>query len=217
VLRSAVAYGAGAFAIGCAVTALDVGGDSPSVEPSDAAAAQDASMDAPVTLLERLSARCAEPSGAPDYFASAAELTQRLRGRWYFCPALGNWAKPPQAIEFTFTSSGVWAFASLDDAGADFVASTDPDETGGVLYLVPMAAPSDASAEGGDGAAADAGTTEVPVPIDDTSPLNGFELQLVRGDANDSFFIPEFELSPRRMRLRELGGDPALGVFVPID
>jgi hypothetical protein len=193
----------------CAVRALDVGSDEQPLPleagPSDAGPEADA--EAGPTLLEALAARCAAPSGSPDYFTSAAELTQRLRGRWFYCPQSSNWFTPPDGIDFELAASGTFAYLHVDAAHDTLVASTDPNESGDVLYQAPVGGFMDAGTEGG---------VEGDVPIDDTFPRNGLSVALVRADYN-FFFVPVFESGPRRMLLRELGDNPAQGIFVPID
>jgi hypothetical protein len=55
------------------------------------------------------------------------------------------------------------------------------------------------------------------LPLHDTSSRNGFFVYLARATERDLQFQADLETNPRRMHLRELGGDPALGVFVPAD
>jgi hypothetical protein len=190
---------------GCAVVALDVGSDAPeAVTNVDAGDAGDAATtDAPTALLQRLAERCAAKAGTADYYANGAELTTRLRGRWYACDLEGVWSAPPQAVSFAPGPNGTYAFLALSSAGDDFVPSSAPGDVGGLEYTVPAGAPGDPNET---------------IAFDDTSPRNGFTLQLVRGLPRSNFeFIPDFETNPRRLRLRELGPDPAIGVFVPID
>lgn len=198
-----IAIGAVFFA-GCSVVALDVGSDSPqAVTTTDAGDAGDAAPDAPATLLQRLAARCAAPPGTADYPANAAELSVRLHGRWYACQLDGDWSAPPTAVAFAPGPSGTYAFLVLNAAGDGFDESAAPGDVGGLQYLAP------------------GGVGQPPsemIAFDDTSPRNGFVLDLVRGgDRADFQFIPSFEQNPRRLRLSELGADPAIGTFVPID
>lgn len=200
-MRWAVAIAVAALTA-CATVSLDVGRDDrPSTEVD---AASDAAADADVatpSLLERLRARCAAAAGPADYYENAAALSSRVVGRWYYCPDRGNWATPPEGLELSLAPAPTWAFLSYDGDGG-FVAATDDLHSGPLRYVAPIGA-------------VDGGAEEEVAPSDST-PRNGIELALDRTE-EPLRFIPDFEKDPRLMQLRELGGDPARGVFVPID
>ncbi len=219
--RRVLALAVAALVAGCAVKSLDVGSDDHPAVAGEGGVAAEAGADA-ATLLETLTARCAAAEGPPDPFTSAADLAKHLEGRWYMCPApQSKWVDdPPQGLELHFaTTVGSWGFLKLDEAGT-FAASDNPNETGGILFLVPAGAPGDAGrGDGGpDGGGATDGGSPMPVPVDDTTPLFGFTIELERAALTDFFFIPSFEKAAhRRMTLSELGNDPANAIFVPID
>lgn len=200
-MRWAIAIAVAALTA-CATVSLDVGRDDRRSSDVDAAsdAAADAVVDATPSLLERLRARCAAPAGPADYCENAAALSSRIVGRWYYCPDRGNWVAPPEGVELRLAPEPAWAFLSFDGDGG-FVAATDDLHSGRLRYVAPIAV--------------DGGAEEEVAPSDSTS-RNGIELALDRSE-EPLRFIPDFEKEPRVMQLRELGGDPARGVFVPID
>jgi hypothetical protein len=211
---------------------LDVGSNAQTAAPAPDASVAPRSFGTtqPASITRRLEQLCANPHGPASDYLNAAELTQHVRGRWYHCGSIGNWALPPgTGLEFTFGATGAYAFLSLCEAPTcvgltkdGFVASTDPDQSGQVLYLAFNGTTTfDAGPEGGtsEGGASDAAASggDLFVPVDDTTPRNGIFLYMTRADTSDFEFQVTFEENPRRMTLRELGGDPVLAEFVPID
>jgi hypothetical protein len=205
------------------VTALDVGALDASVPDAPEIDSSVPTMDAgetPLTLSQILAQRCAAGKGSVDDFNNAAELSQRLRGRWYFCPTPVNWSLPPgSGVDFEFGDGGTFQFLLINDAGTDFSRTSGTDNNGPLLYLVftGMEGIADGSAADGsnNGANADA-STEAFVAWDDPTARFNINLFFDRVQGNLEF-VPELTISPRTLTLRELGGTPASAMLVPID
>jgi hypothetical protein len=168
------------------------------------------------TLMQTLDAKCAQPLGPPDDFMTAAELTQKIRGRWYACPdATQDWLPHGTALDFTFDANGGhFQFLFIDDSGTTFVPQMGTDVSGPLDYLVftGMEGIADAGPDG-----AGAGTTETFVQWTDGTPQNNINLYFDRTSDNLEF-VPELtQGAQRKLQLRELGGSPAHVVFVPVE
>jgi hypothetical protein len=219
---------------------LDVGSNAqtPTPQPDASIAPRTFGTTEPSPIMTRLAKLCAAPAGQPAYYTNASDLSQLLRGRWYRCPNTGAWQDdPPTGLELTFGVTGVYSYLELCEAPPcakqapdGFTATTDTNYSGQVLIGALCATSSldggaggEAGTEGGidDGGPNSSGdaNSDCPgyLPINDTTPRNGLYIQMTRSANIDFLFQVTFEMGPRRMELRELTGDPAFAVFVPID
>jgi hypothetical protein len=190
------------------VAPLDVGDNSASgtTKPSTTTA----------SLVQTLDQKCAQPLGSPDDFASAAQLTQKIQGRWYSCPDTSqDWLPRGSALDMTFDANGGhFQFLMIDDSGTTFLPVAGVDESGPLDYLVFTGM--EGIADAGPGGAG-AGTTETFVQWNDDTPLNNINLYFDR-TANNLEFVPELTNgAQRKLQLREIGGSPAHGTFVPVE
>ncbi len=172
------------------------------------------------TLLDKLEAKCAAQAGAIDSYTNAAELSDRLKGRWYHCGSLGNWTLPRgTGLEYLIDPNGHYEFVSYDDKTETFTPSTDVTKVGELLYIVFTGTPSDGGAEGGDASVQSeaGGAGPMFINVDDTTTRNGIFVYLTRATDTDLEFQMLFEQNPRKLHMNELGGTPVLATFVPID
>jgi hypothetical protein len=197
------------FASACGgVAPLDVGNNSASgtTQPATTSA----------TLMQTLDAKCAQPLGSPDDFSSAAELTQKIQARWYACSdTTQDWLPRGSALDLTFgPEGGRFQFLIIDATGTMFVPQSGPDQSGPLDYLVftGMEGVVDAGPGGPSGS-----STETFVPWNDDTPQNNINLFFDRSSDNLEF-VPELTKgTQRKLQLRELGGSPAHGSFVPVE
>ena len=209
----AACTGVSELAVGSTPTPADAGGD---------AASGTGTPDAMLTgtLLDKLEARCALPAGQIDVYTNAAQLSTRLKGRWYHCRSIVNWDLPRgTGLEYTFVPNGSYAFLDYADGSQLFTPSTDVTKSGEVLYQIFGGTQGDGGADGGDAAVqSDAGgSSPMFIPVDDTTTHNGIFAYLTRATDADLQFQMLFEQNPRKLHMNELGDTPVFATFVPID
>jgi hypothetical protein len=200
----------------CRVTPLQVGKDRPETTEAPEAGVPDAEVSEtgkPLTLEERLRARCAEEAGPNNAYYSALELTQRIVGRWFICDSvLTSSLNDGDGDGFTFNADGTWAVLRFNAARDDFVPETkEPYNFGRYRYH--------SFADADAGAAADAGIVSKDVDRDDPAPRTSLVVYLDRkgtglGPDPHSF---TFSRKPRQMEVVEYGPSPLRARYVPID
>jgi hypothetical protein len=211
-LRAAVPLAlATACASACRVTPLDVGADTPPDVDEPEVGSPDvldvAIPDAPLTLEQRLRARCAEEPGPVDDYFSGAELTARLVGRWFSCGSDTSPLQDGDGVGIAFGADGAWALLSWDASHEALEPTTAPGQRGTFRYYFFV----DPEA----GAAADGGVTSGDIARDDVRNRTPLVVYLDRNGSPDGNNFT-FSKRPRQMTVVE-SASALRARYVPVD
>lgn len=201
-----------ALLFACQPKNLELGAnDLPGDEVGPAPETPEAAAEASTTTLETLLlARCDAGSGARDKYSSAADLSQKISGRWYLCTDVEHSPLYNDGIEFTATHEWhrlVWA-----DGGRDELVRSDDPEMNGTLRCVAFA---DVSGDGGH--TGDASTTDVP--CDDPTPRYPLFVYLQTKTISEDPQVLSFDLEkdPRRAYGTKGGISNETADLVPVE